>query len=83
MNINKVLLVVTALLWTAAMQAQDKIVYPEITATVRPKKRKQPDNRENGFSWICLEPTWKRRVLNLIIAALIFRASPDSPWARR
>ena len=24
-------------------------------------------------SWICLEPTWKRRVLNLIIAALIFR----------
>lgn len=24
-------------------------------------------------AWICLEPTWKRRVLNLIIAALICR----------
>lgn len=24
-------------------------------------------------SWICMEPTWKRRVVNLIIAALIFR----------
>ena len=25
------------------------------------------------LAWICLEPTWKRRVLNLIIAALICR----------
>ena len=37
MNINKVLLVVTALLWTAAMQAQDKIVYPEITYAGTPR----------------------------------------------
>lgn len=38
MNINKVLLVVTALLWTAAMQAQDKIVYPEITYAGTPAR---------------------------------------------
>lgn len=25
------------------------------------------------ISWICLEPTWKRRVFNLIVAALIIR----------
>lgn len=37
MNINKVLLVVAALLWTAAMQAQDKIVYPEITYAGTPR----------------------------------------------
>ena len=37
MNINKVLLVVTALLWTAAMQAQDKIVYPEISYAGTPR----------------------------------------------
>ena len=37
MNINKVLLVVTALLWTATMQAQDKIVYPEITYAGTPR----------------------------------------------
>ena len=32
-------------------------------------------------SWICLEPTWKRRVLNLIIAALIFRVYFLAPGA--
>ena len=32
-------------------------------------------------SWICLEPTWKLRVLNLIIAALIFRVYFLAPGA--
>lgn len=32
-------------------------------------------------SWICLESTWKRRVLNLIIAALIFRVYFLAPGA--
>lgn len=25
------------------------------------------------ISWVCLEPTWKRRVFNLVVAALVFR----------
>lgn len=32
-------------------------------------------------SWICLEPTWKRRILNLIIAALISRIYFLAPGA--
>lgn len=32
-------------------------------------------------SWVCLEPTWKRRVLNMIIAALIIRVYFLAPGA--
>ncbi len=32
-------------------------------------------------SWICLEPTWKRRVLNMIVAALVVRVYFLAPGA--
>lgn len=33
------------------------------------------------ISWICLEPTWKRRVFNLIVAALVIRVYFLAPGA--
>lgn len=33
------------------------------------------------LSWICLEPTWKRRVLNLVVAALVLRVYFLAPAA--
>ncbi len=33
------------------------------------------------ISWICLEPTWKRRVLNMIVAALVVRVYFLAPGA--
>ena len=33
------------------------------------------------LSWICLEPTWKRRIINLVISALIIRVYFLAPGA--
>lgn len=33
------------------------------------------------ISWVCLEPTWKRRIFNLVVAALIFRVYFLAPGA--